>query len=113
MTTIRATCPSCGDVRLKALDVVVRVCANDNQGSYCFRCPSCGLRVTKSADSRIVDLLASSGVRMDVWELPSELWEPRFSGEAVNYDDLLDFHLLLKGDGWFDRLVETMSDTGQ
>ena len=58
MTTIRATCPSCGDVRLKASDVVVRVCANDNKGSYCFRCPSCGLRVTKSADSRIVDLLA-------------------------------------------------------
>ena len=57
MTTIRATCPSCGDVRLKASDVVVRVCANDNKGSYCFRCPSCGLRVTKSADSRIVDLL--------------------------------------------------------
>ena len=33
MTTIRATCPSCGDVRLKASDVVVRVCANDNKGS--------------------------------------------------------------------------------
>ena len=75
MTTIRATCPSCGDVRLKASDVVVRVCANDNKGSYCFRCPSCGLRVTKSADSRIVDLLASSGVKMDVWHLPAELWE--------------------------------------
>ena len=80
MTTIRATCPSCGDVRLKASDVVVRVCANDNKGSYCFRCPSCGLRVTKSADSRIVDLLASSGVKMDVWHLPAELWEARPTG---------------------------------
>src|ERR1043166_7738720 len=113
MTTIRATCPSCGDVRREASDVVVRVCANDNKGSYCFRCPSCGLRVTKTADSRIVDLLASSGVRMDVWHLPSELWEPKFSGEAVNYDDLLDFPLLLEGEGWFDRLVESVSDTGQ
>ena len=59
MTTIRATCPSCGDVRLKASDVVVRVCANDNKGSYCFRCPSCGLRVTKSADSRSASQLES------------------------------------------------------
>ena len=110
MTTIRATCPSCGDVRLKAADVVVRVCANDNKGSYCFRCPSCGLRVTKSADSRIVDLLASSGVRMDVWHLPSELWEPRPTGAPVSYDDLLDFHLILQDDSWFEQLAETIAD---
>ena len=100
MTTIRATCPSCGDVRLKASDVVVRVCANDNKGSYCFRCPSCGLRVTKSADSRIVDLLASSGVKMDVWHLPAELWEPRPTGAAVSYDDFADFLGLLSAKYW-------------
>ncbi len=105
MTTIRATCPSCGDVRLKASDVVVRVCANDNKGSYCFRCPSCGLRVTKSADSRIVDLLASSGVRMDVWHLPAELHEVRI-GEPFTHDDLLEFHEILAGDAWFDTVWE-------
>jgi hypothetical protein len=110
MTTIRATCPSCGDVRLKASDVVVRVCANDNKGSYCFRCPSCGLRVTKSADSRIVDLLASSGVKMDVWHLPAELWEARPTGAPVSYDDLLDFHLMLQDDTWFEQLADRISD---
>ena len=110
MTTIRATCPSCGDVRLKASDVVVRVCANDNKGSYCFRCPSCGLRVTKSADSRIVDLLASSGVKMDVWHLPAELWEARPTGAPVSYDDLLDFHLMLQDDSWFEQLADRISD---
>ncbi len=105
MTTIRATCPSCGDVRLKASDVVVRVCANDNKGSYCFRCPSCGLRVTKSADSRIVDLLASSGVKMDVWHLPAELAEVH-RGPLLTHDDLLEFHELLQGDAWFTTLSQ-------
>ena len=30
MTTIRATCPTCGDVELTTKDVTVRVCAADN-----------------------------------------------------------------------------------
>jgi hypothetical protein len=83
----------------------VRVCADDNRGSYCFLCPECGFGVAKDAEARIVDLLVSSGVRMDVWHLPAELWEGRTTGSNFSYDDLLDFHLMLQRDGWFDRLV--------
>src|ERR687883_65215 len=110
MTTIRATCPSCGDVRLKASDVVVRVCANDNKGSYCFRCPSCGLRVTKSAAPRIAAPPPSPGVKMAVGPPPAELWEARPTGAPVSYDDLLDFHLMLQDDSWFEQLAERISD---
>ena len=70
VTTIRANCPSCGDVQLTADDLTVRVCADDERGSYCFRCPDCRQAVAKEASRRIVDLLVSSGVRMQVWRLP-------------------------------------------
>ena len=104
VTTIRANCPSCGDVQLTADDLTVRVCADDERGSYCFRCPDGEGAVAKEASRRIVDLLVSSGVRMQVWRLPAELTESRV-GEPLTPDDLLDFHLLLTGDDWFEELA--------
>lgn len=106
MTTIRASCPDCGDVELTVKDVSVRVCAEDNQGSYTFRCPECRLAVAKAAEPRIVDLLVSSGVRMQVWHLPAELFEPRH-GLPISHDDLLDFHLMLEDGSWAARLAES------
>lgn len=105
MTTIRANCPTCGDVQLKAGQLVVRVCSDDDQGSYCFTCPECDRAVAKEASQRIVDLLVSSGVRLQVWRRPAELREAR-SGPTLTPDDLLDFHLLLQDDVWFDDVVE-------
>ena len=104
MTTIRASCPSCGDVDLTVGDVSVRVCADDQSGSYNFRCPQCEMAVAKHADPNVVELLVSSGVRMAVWQLPAELWESR-AGEPISHDDLLDFHDLLAQDSWFERLT--------
>lgn len=103
MTTIRASCPTCGDVQLEPSDLLVRVCADDNQGSYCFTCPDCGFGVAKDASPRIVELLVSTGVRMDVWRLPAELHE-RKRGPQLTHDDLLDLHLLLQEEEWFERL---------
>ncbi|MGZ6967975.1 MAG: hypothetical protein ACXVKN_09580 [Acidimicrobiia bacterium] len=93
-------------MQLRAGDLTVRVCSDDEQGSYCVQCPSCAQAVAKDASRRIVDLLVSSGVRMEVWRLPAELSEPHL-GEPLSPDDLLDFHLLLGTDGWFDD-VEAM-----
>jgi hypothetical protein len=104
VTTIRASCPTCGDVELTVADVKVRVCAADNQGAYRFRCPACAMCVVKPAEPRIVDLLVSSGVALEVWHLPAELSEPR-SGPPITHDDLLDFHALLEQPDWFDQLV--------
>lgn len=104
MTTIRANCPSCGDVQLTADDLTVRVCSDDERGSYNFRCPECRRAVAKEASRRIVDLLVSSGVRMQVWRLPAELSESRI-GPPLTPDDLLDFHLLLQDDQWFDEVA--------
>jgi hypothetical protein len=104
VTTIRASCPTCGDVELTVKDVTVRVCAEDNSGTYSFVCPECTVAVSKPAEPRIVDLLVSSGVRMSVWHLPAEMFEPRAAGEVISHDDLLDFHEMLEDDGWFSRL---------
>src|SRR2546423_2599302 len=103
MATIRASCPDCGDVELTTRQMTVRVCAEDNRGSYLFRCPGCTMSVSKAAEQRIIDLLVSSGVQVEIWKLPLELRE-RPVGEPFDHDDLLVFHELLGQDGWFATL---------
>jgi hypothetical protein len=112
VATIRASCPTCGDVELTSRDVLVRVCAADNSGSYAFRCPACELAVSKPADPKIVDLLVSSGVRLSVWQLPGELREAH-EGPPITYDDLLSFHYAIQEQGWFERLVSAVGPEDQ
>jgi hypothetical protein len=104
LATIRASCPTCGDVELTTGDVQVRVCSTNNEGAYLFACPECQMSVTKPADHRIVDLLVASGVRLSVWQLPAELDEPRH-GPPISYDDLLEFHFELQQEGWLDHMA--------
>jgi hypothetical protein len=92
-------------VELTTLDVRVRVCESDNRSAYAFQCPSCRMAVTKAAEQRVVDLLVSSGVSLEVWRLPAELSEQRI-GEPLNHDDLLAFHELIESDDWFAQLSE-------
>ncbi|HVF75781.1 MAG TPA: hypothetical protein VM938_12085 [Acidimicrobiales bacterium] len=108
MATIKASCPTCGDVELTTRDVQVRLCSTTNEGSYAFRCPACRMAVAKPAEQRVVDVLVASGVRLSVWQMPAELDEEH-SGAPVNYDDLLEFHFELKGDDWFERLTGTLA----
>jgi hypothetical protein len=103
-TRIRASCSDCGDVELRVDDVQVRICADDNAGSYVFRCPRCDMAVVKEAEPRVVDLLLASGVAMTTWSLPAELDERR-AGPAFTHDDLLDFHDALQDEGWFEQLL--------
>jgi hypothetical protein len=104
MTTIRAQCPTCGDVRLTAGELTVRVCSDDDHGSYRFRCPGCDAPVAKPASAHIVELLVSSGVRLEMWRRPAELLE-HHSGPPLTPDDLLDFHVALERPDWLDELV--------
>jgi hypothetical protein len=67
------------------------------------------MAVSKPAEARIVDLLVSSGVRLSVWHMPAELDEAR-DGTPITYDDLLEFHYELQGEGWLDRLIATVED---
>jgi len=108
-TRIRASCEHCGDVELRVADVTVRVCIDDDAGSYVFRCPSCAMAVVKDAEPRVVELLLASGVDVAYWSRPAELSE-RPTGPAFTHDDLLDFHELLQGDGWERELLGSAHD---
>lgn len=107
MATIRASCPTCGDVELTTADVRVRVCLDDNHGDYRFRCPICQFTVVKGAEARTIDLLVASGVAMDTWTLPAELGESH-RGAPISHDDLLDFHVMLSDDTLLEEAMQAL-----
>jgi hypothetical protein len=94
MTTIKATCPTCGEVELTHEDVRLMVCSYEPLSYYAFDCPGCVDEVRKPADGHVISLLMSGGVKPLVWELPAEARETH-DGPALSYDDLLDFAVAL------------------
>src|SRR5438067_4991476 len=110
MTTIRTTCPRCGEVDMGPEAILLSVRQNGREGSYRFTCPSCADDVEKRADRKIVALLVSAGVDIDRGEGRSELDpqtlfdepdDPRGSlpaGPAFSIDDVIEFHFLLEDD---------------
>lgn len=108
-TLIRATCDDCGDVELGTGDLLVRLCHDTDSGTYVFRCPRCDSPVVRAAERAVLDLLVSSGVRMEIWTLPAELGEWRPVGTPFSHDDLIDFHELLSSRDWFERLLASPS----
>ncbi len=101
MTTIKASCPSCGEVVLTPGDLTLMVCSHAQLSYYCFTCPDCTETVRKPADDHVVSLLMSGGVPATAWDIPGEALEVK-EGPELTYDDLLDFALYL---GTTDLLV--------
>lgn len=104
MTTIKAMCPTCGEVELTPDDIELRVCTYSPASYYLFECPLCSAAIQKPADDRVVQLLISGGVPATVWEFPAECSE-QHEGPVFTIDDVLDFHLLLDQPDWFERLA--------
>jgi hypothetical protein len=109
MTTIRTTCPRCGEVDMTPAAILLSVRDETGEGCYRFLCPTCLDPVEKPADRKIVALLISAGVDFadtvgtDLYddeptEAPAEQSGPRYSGPPFTMDDLLDFHMLLQDD---------------
>lgn len=94
MTTIKASCPTCGEVELTTDDVRLMVCSHAPLSYYAFACPRCADQIRKPADDHVVALLVSGGVPAEVWDLPAEVLEVK-DGPLLSYDDLLDFALHL------------------
>src|SRR5438874_13832480 len=65
MTTIRTTCPRCGEVDMGPESILLSVRSNGREGSYRFTCPECDDAVEKRADRKIVALLVSAGADID------------------------------------------------
>lgn len=104
MTTIKASCPVCGDVELKPAQLRLVVASVADRSYYAFTCTSCTDEIRKPADEEVVALLVSGGVRAERWEIPAEALEEH-SGAVLSYDDVLDFALAL---GRLDRLASAL-----
>ena len=106
MTSIRTNRPRCGEVEMQADVIMLTVEQASGEGMYSFVCPVCEDLVEKPADRKIVSLLKSVGVEIsEREEASSELPETRPDGPPFTLDDVIDFHFLLAGDDWFDRLT--------
>lgn len=107
MVTIRASCPTCGDIELTTRQVQVDLCETTSETTYSFQCPACSGRVSKPASEKVVTVLTDAGVRVQTWRLPATGLEDR-SGPPVSYDDLLAFHFQLNDDDVVARLLSTV-----
>jgi hypothetical protein len=105
MVIIKTKCSTCGEVDLRPSDIDLILDREDPNGSsFTFRCPACRSRVRCPANTHIIDVLVSAGVRaVGRWLEP--LPSAAEHAPAFQADDLLDFHLLLDRPDWFDRLL--------
>jgi hypothetical protein len=125
MTTIRTTCPRCGEVDMGPEAISLSVRASGREGSYRFTCPRCDDPVEKRADRKIVALLVSAGVDLEPrggGELPEgaetlfdqdpvEPLEQAPGGPAFTIDDVIEFHFLLEDDRYLKEFLAGSDET--
>ena len=100
MTTIKATCPTCGDVDLTPAELTLVVAERTGWSSYYFTCLSCVTRVRKPADDEVVALLTKAGVHLERIDVPLEHLEAQIIARTagpITDDEMLDFALWLNG----------------
>jgi hypothetical protein len=98
MTTIKATCPHCGDVDLTVPDVTLSVCPDLGWSTYEFYCITCGNTIKNSADEDVQGLLTRIGVNVVRVVVPKEVHESRRVALALpplTMDDMIEFALEL------------------
>jgi predicted RNA-binding Zn-ribbon protein involved in translation (DUF1610 family) len=95
MTTIRTTCPACGEVELLPGELSLELTALSGTGSYLFECPSCGNQQRRPANHRVVSILLATGVGYEVIDDPDRITET----EIARFSAALD-----SGD-WIDQLL--------
>jgi predicted RNA-binding Zn-ribbon protein involved in translation (DUF1610 family) len=119
MTTIRTTCPRCGEVDMGPEAILLSVLQGGREGTYRFTCPTCFDAVEKRADRKIVALLVSAGVDVasrdeiegrttSMFDQEDDEPDPRGpvpAGPAFTADDLIDFHYLLADDRYIEDFL--------
>jgi predicted RNA-binding Zn-ribbon protein involved in translation (DUF1610 family) len=124
MTTIRTTCPRCGEVDMGPEAISLSVRASGREGSYRFTCPRCDDAVEKRADRKIVALLVSAGVDLEPRggggggegadtlfdQEPVAPLERAPAGPAFTTDDVIEFHFLLEDERY---LKEFLAESGE
>ncbi len=86
MTTIRTTCPLCGDVELIPGELSLELTAGNGAGRYLFACPDCGDEQRRPANHRVVAILLATGVAHQVREKQGPITEAEISTFAADLD---------------------------
>jgi predicted RNA-binding Zn-ribbon protein involved in translation (DUF1610 family) len=103
-THIIVSCRDCGQTRIPVSGVTIRGCLDDDQWSYRFTCPECGLpTVEATSATRALDA-AEIGVNLETWRYPAEMHELH-DGPKLNLVDVLELHRALVEPDWFDALI--------
>ena len=95
MTTIRTTCPACGEVELLPGELSLELTALSGTGSYLFECPSCGNQQRRPANHRVVSILLATGVGYEVIDDPDRITET----------EIARFSAALESGDWIDQLL--------
>ena len=97
MTTIKATCPQCGDVDLTPRDLVLDVeeTLSAPVNSFVFHCRCCESQVRGEATVEVARSLERAGVRIRLHRLPAEVRETHV-GPAISEDEVIAFGRLLE-----------------
>jgi len=95
--TVRASCPTCGEVEVAGAGFTLLCCIETMQSMYRFRCPVCATWTVKDAGPGVISLLLRGGARVVRWQQPLEMAErPDRSVPAFTDDDLIAFHQALE-----------------
>ncbi len=107
---VRVTCPACGVVRVRADQVVVRNCVDDESWSYRARCSGCDITFVGFTPASLALPAVAAGLVIETWTLPVP--SPRHSGSPLHAVDALELHLAMLENDWFDQLarVEPLGD---
>ena len=120
MTTIRSTCPQCGEVDLRPQQILLHV-PRDGRSVYQFTCPACLDPVEKPADRKVAALLVSAGVdfatedslldeALAVEPPDDRPMQDRMDespgGLPFTLDDLVCFHFLLMDETYIQECLE-------
>ena len=103
--TFRVKCTTCGEVVLGPEAIDLQWCSHQPASFFRYACPTCGEANTRPADGQIAKILVVAGVKPTYWHLPAEALESH-DGPPLTSDDILDFHLLLERDDWFEHLTQ-------
>lgn len=66
MTTIKTTCPDCGDVMLGLEGLKLLLTPHESGGTYTFHCPLCSVERARPAGARVVMVLLAAGVDYEI-----------------------------------------------
>jgi predicted RNA-binding Zn-ribbon protein involved in translation (DUF1610 family) len=96
MTTIKTTCPDCGDVMLGIDGLRLLLTPHESGGTYTFRCPLCSVERARPAGARVVMVLLAAGVEYEITR-PGSITEEDIAAFVDALDTDTDLVRLLEG----------------